>query len=393
MTDRLYYLDTDVLSFDATVIAVEGEGMRVQLDRTAFYPTSGGQPHDTGTLGGARVVDVVDEESRIVHVLDRPLAGALAQVHGQVDILRRRDHTQQHTAQHLLSAILHDQFKRPTVSFHLGAEVCTIDLDGLPLGPTQFADVETRVFDAIVADLPVAIAMHDDVTGLRLRKPTDRTGPIRVVTIEGVDVNACGGTHVVSTGQLGMVILLGVEKVKQQTRLSFVAGYRALAHVRKGEARTAELAAAFGAALDELVPLAIKQRGLVQAADKTVRVLTTELAKREGQDAYAAAVPNAKGRRVLRLDLAESIDDRTRAMVQAFVAGGPAVALVTSSAGNTVLLAASADSGVDAGAVLKPLLQRAGGKGGGSGAQAQGSVPDGAALATIRTEAVAMLER
>lgn len=384
MTVRLYYDDATLLAFDADVVRVEGDGLRVELDRSAFYPSSGGQPHDTGTLDGIPVTDVVDDGARVVHVLARPLAAGRTRVAGRVDAARRLDHMQQHTAQHLLSAILEDECRRPTVSFHLGAELSTIDLDGQPLGAHHFAELEARLFRAIGEDRAVTVASVTDTAGLRLRKPTERTGPVRIVTIDGLDVNACGGTHLASTGQLGLVLLLGTEKVKQGTRLSFVAGGRALAHARHQADVLAQLSATFGCAPDEVPGLAAKQRDLLVAAEKMVRALTAEVARREGAERYAGTAPDAAGRRVMDLALDEAIDDRVRATVQAFVAGAQAVALVTSAASRTVLLAASADGGLDAGAVLKPLLAAAGGKGGGSAAQAQGSVPDAAALAAVR---------
>lgn len=379
MTERLYDGDSFVLSFDAEVLRVEGDGTRVELDRSAFYPTGGGQPHDTGTLDGVRVLDVVDEDTRVIHVLERALDTAHTRVVGHVDAERRRDHMQQHTAQHLLSAILEDYHGRQTVSFHLGAELSTIDLDGAPLEPSHFAAIERRVFDAITADLAVRASVSDTPKA-ELRKPTDRLGPVRVVTIEGVDLNACGGTHVRSTGQLGLVLLVGVEKVRSVTRLSFAAGHRALARSRDDANLLAELAAAFGTAPRQAIASAVKQRGLLAAAEKALRVAHAELAARDGQARYAATAADAAGRRLLCLAQEAPLDDRLRATAQAFVAGARAVAMITSETACTILLAASPDSGIDAGHVLKPILAAHGGKGGGSATLAQGSLPDASAF-------------
>lgn len=380
MTERLYYDDAALLAFDAEVLRVEGDGTRVELSRTAFYPTGGGQPHDTGTLDGVRVVDVLDEETRVVHVLERALAPGRTHVVGAVDAERRRDHTQQHTAQHLLSALLHDHYARPTVSFHLGAELSTIDLEGAPLTVARLAELERRVLDAITADHPVRVAVHDDAPAA-LRKATARSGPVRVVTIDGLDVNACGGTHVRSTGQLGVVLLRGVERVRDETRLSFVAGHRALALAQRDAGLLAQLSAAFDTTPAQATATALKQRSALAEAEKTIRALTGDLARAEGEARYGSTPADAAGRRVFVTVRSAAIDERVRATAQAFAAGTRALMVVASTDARTLLLVTSADSGVDAAALLKPLLAAEQGRGGGSATQAQGNVPDATAFA------------
>jgi alanyl-tRNA synthetase len=385
MTDRLWYADPALLRFRGTVTALEDEGRRVVLDRTAFYPTSGGQPHDTGTLGGVRVTDVLDEEVRVVHVLAAPLAAAVGDaVEGTVDAERRHDHSRQHTAQHLLSAILEDRFRRPTVGFHLGAETATIDVAGLPIGAPQFAEVEAAVNAAIQDDLPVSWAVHEDVSGLHLRKPTDRAGAIRVVTIADLDINACGGTHVASTGRLGVLLLLGAEKVRDATRLTFVAGARAVRQARGDRDRLAAAAQALGCALDDVPTLVTKQKAALLEAEKALRALRKAAAEREARERHAAAAPDAHGRRVLHMTVDGELDDATRTLAQGFAALPGGVALVSAAATRTVLLAAAPDAGVDCGTVLKAVLAEVGGRGGGQAGSAQGTVPDAAALASVR---------
>src|SRR5665213_1861020 len=185
MTERLYYRDCYLQEFRARVLETADEGRRVYLDRTAFYPTSGGQPFDTGTLGGANVIDVIDEEERIAHVLDAAIAEA--EVTAQIDWTRRFDHMQQHSGQHLLSAVLEELFKIPTVSFHLGAEVCTIDVTAPSLTTHQIDKAEERCAEIVSEARPVGITFEDAATDLGLRKESQRTGTLRVVAIEGVD--------------------------------------------------------------------------------------------------------------------------------------------------------------------------------------------------------------
>jgi len=199
MTERLYYTDAYLAAFDANVVATSDDRMRVYLDATAFYPTSGGQPHDVGTLGGVAVVDVVDETDRIAHVLAQPL-GPSSSLAARVDWKRRFDHMQQHTGQHLLSAVFEDLFGQKTLSVHFGPDYATLDLDTDAVSREQLVAAERRANDVVLENRPVTIAFEDAATASELRKASDRAGSIRIVTIEGIDRSACGGTHVRSTG-------------------------------------------------------------------------------------------------------------------------------------------------------------------------------------------------
>ena len=181
MTERLYYTDCYLQQFRANVVEIADDGRRVYLDRTAFYPTSGGQPFDTGTLGGANVIDVIDEEERIAHVLDAAITET--EITAQIDWPRRFDHMQQHSGQHLLSAVLEELFRIPTVSFHLGSETCTIDVTAAELSPVQIAQVEARCAEIVREARPLAITLEDAAADLGLRKESQRTGTLRVVAI------------------------------------------------------------------------------------------------------------------------------------------------------------------------------------------------------------------
>jgi alanyl-tRNA synthetase len=390
MTERLFWSDPGLRRFTAVVMTVEGDGRHVVLDRTAFYPTSGGQPHDVGTLGGIRVIDVVEEDARLVHRLAAPLAATT--VEGVVDDARRTDHSTQHTAQHLLSALLEDRFQRPTIAFHLGSETVSIDIAGHPFGVRQFAEVEFAVAEAIRENRAVSSAVHADVTALRLRKPTDRTGDIRVVTIDGLDVNACGGTHVGRTGELGSVLLLDVEKLRDATRLTFVAGLRGMRRMRSDRELLAASAAALGCAADDIPALAAKQKAALLEAEKDLRVHRKAAAEQAAAARHAATVPDALGRRRLLLTLPGAIGEAERVLAAGFAALPGGVAVVTADEGRTVLMAAAADTGLDCGRVLKAALAAVGGRGGGQATAAQGTVPDAAALAAVRTALLASLD-
>jgi alanyl-tRNA synthetase len=376
VTERLYYQDCYLREFNARV--VETDGLRVYLDRTAFYPTSGGQPFDLGTVGGVAVREVIDEEDRIVHVMEKPLGAT--EVQGHIDWERRYDHMQQHTGQHLLSAVLEELFKIRTVSFHLGTEVSTIDVDAPLLTPEQLERAEERCAEVVAEGRPVQITFEDASTTLELRKASERTGTLRIVSIDKLDRSACGGSHVRSTAEVGMVLTGKSEKIRGTTRLEFVCGNRALSRAR-AEYR---LLAAIGRTLSvppEQTPELLA--GLIEknkSLEKTTQRLATELARREGKELFLAAEPGPDG--IRRVTQRGPIDDATRTRAQAFVAGVKAVFLAVCDQPPSLLLAASADSGIHAGDRVKAAVAAAHGRGGGNAQLGQGSVPDAAALAS-----------
>lgn len=377
MTERLYYQDCYLREFRANVVETAGDGRRVYLDRTAFYPTSGGQPFDTGTLGGAKVVEVIDEEERVAHVLDVPVtAGEIA---GEIDWTRRFDHMQQHSGQHLLSAVLEELFKIPTVSFHLGAEVCTIDVTAASLAPRQLEQGEERCAEIVSEARPLAITFEDAAAGLR--KESQRMGTLRVVAIEGIDRSACGGTHVRTTAEIGPVMIRKTEKIRGNTRIEFVCGLRALRHARADFRTLQELSRQLSVPAAETPAVVATQLERVKALEKANQRLSAELAQREGRELWNATAPGADGIRRLVQDAA--IDDAMRTRAQAFAAEGKAVFLAVSANPPAILLAASADSGIHAGDRVKAVVTAAGGRGGGNQGLAQGSLPTAADLEAI----------
>ena len=192
MTERLYYTDSYIREFEARVVARSDEGRRIYLDRTAFYPTSGGQPFDTGWLGGVEVLDVVDENDRVAHLLASPLGAE--RVRGEIDWTRRFDHMQQHTGQHLLSAVIEELFGHPTVSVHFGRDSSTLDLGADAFTAAQVEVAEERANAVAVENRPVEVSFEDASTAAGLRKSSAREGTLRIVTIRDLDRSACGGT-------------------------------------------------------------------------------------------------------------------------------------------------------------------------------------------------------
>ena len=389
MTARLYYEDSYLTSFRASVAETREEEKKIYLDRTAFYPASGGQPHDLGTVNGIPVVEVIDEGENIAHLLASPLNGT--QVEGEIDWNRRFDHMQQHSGQHLLSAVLAELFHFTTVSFHLGAEASTIDLETPSISGAQLVRAEQRVNELIFANRPIAVSFEESAEAGGLRKASERTGTLRIVTIQDLDRSACGGTHVRSTGEIGPVLLRKIEKIRGNVRLEFLCGMRSVRRARADFEALSQVAQVFSSALDDVPGLVAAQQAKLQDADKSRRKLAAELAVRRGRDLYDSSAPGPRESRVYETAAQSGIGEEIRNEANGFVSQPKAVYLALCKSPPSLLLAVTADSGINAGEVLKRLLTEAGGRGGGTPQLAQGSVPDVAALDALVAKLRSML--
>jgi len=377
MTERLYYTDSYLTEFRALVVE-RAEGNRIYLDRTAFYPTSGGQPFDTGFIAGVPVVDVIDEGARIAHVMASPVDSE--EVDCRIDWRRRFDHMQQHTGQHLLSAVLAELFGIATVSVHFGAASSTVDVNTPALSADQIRAAEVRANERVFENLPVNVIFADHSDEPELRKASTRAGKLRVVGIQGLDRSACGGTHVRATGEIGPVLLRKLDKVRGATRIEFLCGSRAARRARADFDALSRIAQALSAPLDDTPGLVISQMEALQAAEKERRHVEEELGAAQGRDLYQATAADSRGIRRAIKRLPSGSLDPLRAMAQAFCLGPMAVFIGTVEQPPAILLASSADSGIDAGKVLKAVITEVGGRGGGTPRMAQGSAPSGAAL-------------
>lgn len=373
---RIYYTDSLLTTFEANVVSCDtnGEAPRVVLDRTAFYPTSGGQPHDVGSLGDARVLDVIDEDDHVVHVVDRPLRVG-APVAGRIDWARRFDHMQQHTGQHILSAAFDRTAGVRTESFHLGTAHCTIDL-AREVSTREIATAEDLANAVVWEDRPVTVRFvsEDEAAALPLRKESLRTGTLRLVDVTDFDLSACGGTHVPTTGRIGIIAVAGVEKVKGGTRVSFVCGGRALASHRAHRDRVDGLVRLLTVGPDDLRGSVERLQGELRTQQKTIKDLQSQVATSLAESLRATAESTGSFARVL---CAQPGWDAAalKTLASALVAGPGHVAVVIGS-GSTVpvVVARSSDVSFAANVWLTQATSVLGGKGGGRPELAQGAL-------------------
>jgi alanyl-tRNA synthetase len=397
MTDRLYYNDSFLYNFDAEVRAtIETPRPAIVLDRTAFYPTSGGQIHDTGWIvspdldpnfANLRVTEVADaEDGRVIHYLEAPVKDFQpgTRIRGKVDAARRRDHMQQHSAQHVLSAAFVHLFNMPTVSFHMADDYCSIDLDTPDLDKDKIESAEHLANEIVLENRPVDIQFvtRDEAEKLGLRKlpPVERE-QLRLIDIHDFDLTACGGTHVSFTGQIGGILLRKSEKARHGYRIEFVAGQRAVATARRDFSALTETATLFSSGIYDVAQHARKSLDEIRSLQKQ---------REQSQDELAAALAATL--------LAETLEEHGRKLIVRTFSGrdlnflkllaqkvtrqSPAIALLaTDSPQPALVFAQSAGQPHDMSALLKQTMAKLGGRGGGSKDLAQGGAPKSDGLA------------
>jgi len=399
MTDRLYYADSFLHTFTAKVADIRetsrADGVstwQIAFDRTAFYPTSGGQPCDTGTLtansrGGVVLEAAVesveeDEQGTVWHFVRKPLAAG-THVQGKIDWQRRLDHMQQHSGQHLLSAVFARELQAPTISFHLGDAVSTIDLASGPIAHHSLERVEQIANEWIAEDRAITTRTVERaeaealLAAGRLRKLPERDGKIRLIEIADTDLNACGGTHVRSTGQIGGLLLRGVEKVSRGMRVSFVCGQRAAAAARHDFAILSQTAGLLSIRSADIPAAIERMRAETKLAEKERLRLREELA---GYHAVRLVVEE-QIRGGLRL-VSRSFEDRDpeyiRILASSLTASAPRTVAVLVSEENwpaRLVVAKSGDINLHCGDLLRETLAAFGLRGGGSAEFAQTDVP------------------
>jgi alanyl-tRNA synthetase len=376
MTERIYYSEPSRRAFDAKVLAVDTVAghTHVTLDQTAFYPTSGGQPFDTGTLGGAAVTEVIDrEDGTIAHVVSgSPRVGEV--VSGEIDWARRFDHMQQHTGQHVLSAAFDRLFGVRTESFHMGQLSSTIDL-AREVSESEIARAEHDANRVVWEDRPVEIrfATAEEAAAMGMRKESTRTGTLRLIDVHDYDLSACGGTHVDRTGAIGIIAIGGWEKFKGGSRVEFLCGGRALQRFRVWRGALAAVQKHLSVPPIEMAASIERMQDEAKAVQRTVRGFQEKLAVHEAQALVARA--QRVGSTLLIAEAVEGWDQQgLKAIAVAATAAQPeaVMALFTSTMPAQVVIARGANATVDAAALLKQIAAKFGGKGGGKPDLAQG---------------------
>ncbi|HTU34965.1 MAG TPA: DHHA1 domain-containing protein [Candidatus Acidoferrum sp.] len=385
MTERLYYHDSFLREFEAKLVSCEpdpranADRWRVVLDRTAFYPTSGGQPHDIGKLGGADVVEVADSEDGhdVVHYTTAALP--VGTVQGTIHWPLRIDHMQQHTGQHILSAAFVELFQFPTVSFHLGKEASTIDLQAPSIVPRHLEEAERRANEIIFDDriVTVRFGTAEELAEAGIRKKVDRQGILRAVEIEGFDRQPCGGTHLARTGQAGVLLLRKLERRRDTRRVEFVCGFRALTTAHGDFSALTQAASLLSCGLADVPPSVTKileERRSLHSSTKRMEDRLADLEARELLSKHGSAgSPGA-------ICVDTVLDDATPAylalLAAKLTAQANVIALLASRMAGHIVFAQTKGGAADMGAMLREALSAFGGKGGGTKDFAQGKTPN-----------------
>jgi len=396
VTERLYYSDSHLIEFDARVVDLSDRvsgWTAIVLDRTAFYPTGGGQPSDTGTLNGARVEECIDDgENGVLHVIKgaAPSRGAL--VHGRVDWSRRLDHMQQHTGQHILSQAFVTLFNAPTKSFRVLDASCEIDVD-LNTPTSEVIERAVELANNVVWEdraITIRNVTSTEAAELPLRKEPARDGDLRLIEIEGFDLTPCGGTHAYRTGEVGMIGVRSWERAKGLTRIEFVAGTRALADYRKANKSAREVAALFSTGRDDAPHVAAQMIEEHKELNRRIRVLEESVAEVE------AAKLLARARDGVVFEIFESRDaESLKRLAHALTMHPGTVALLASRDKDTARLvfARSADAVGDMNALMREACAMLDGRGGGKPEIAQGGGKNVSKIGAALTHALTLLNR
>lgn len=393
MTERLYYRDPALLTFGATIVDVPssvGKFVTV-LDRSAFYPTSGGQMHDLGTLNGVAVIDVQEtEDGEVWHITGGPVGGAGERVRGEIEPIRRRRNRQQHTAQHVLSQSFIKLFGWETVSVHLGEEYGTVELAAAEIGEQHLAEAEALANDLIAQNLPIEILFMDsaNLAATPLRKIPERSGEIRIIKIGEFDWSACGGTHCLGTAEVGLIKLLGIEKIRNRPLVRFLAGRQALDDYAMRFAVTERLSRSFTCHLNDL-PSKTEKLGVEnRELRKQVTELQRQLLPIRAENLAAIAVTRGRVRMVTSVQ--NDLDGATASQLAQLTAdrtGGVTLIL----AEGRLVVAVAESSGAHAGDIVKKLAAELGLRGGGSNRVAQLGGVEASKLAEYENLVAAMV--
>ena len=395
-TERLYYNDSHLIEFEARVVDLTDRvsgWTAVVLDRTAFYPTGGGQPSDTGTLDGARVVECIDDgDNGVLHVVQGTAPARGATVRGRIDWSRRLDHMQQHTGQHILSQAFITLFNAPTRSFRVLEAFCQIDVE-LHNPTTEIIERAVELANNVIWEdraITIRNVTPDQAAQLALRKEPAREGELRLIEIEGFDLTPCGGTHAYRTGEVGMIAVRSWERAKGLTRIEFVAGVRALADYRKANKSAREVAALFSTGRDDAPEVAAQVLEEHKELNRRIRVLEEMAAGVEAEKLLASASEGVVTHIFDGRD-AESL----KRLAHALISHPQTIALLASRDYDTARLvfARSADASGDMNALMREACAMLDGRGGGRPDLAQGGGKNVEKIGDALTHALTLLKR
>lgn len=392
---RLYYTDSHTHSFRARIVErAEHNGQpALVLDGTYFYPTGGGQPNDTGSIGGVAVLDVVTRpaDKAVLHVMAGPVSAD--QVDCALDWARRFDHMQQHTGQHILTQALVQASEAHTVGFHLSPDTVTIDLDKAAITPHELAIAEDAA-NAVVWEnrtVTARLVRPDEAEGVRMRRLPEQlaTDGLRVIDIEGYDQTACGGTHVARTGEIGLIKIMRAEKRGDKTRIEFRCGGRALADYRQKNAVINGLTADLTVGIDELRDAVGRLQDGLRDAQRNLKAASARLLELDAADLLTSAPRGGNGNSIIAQVMVGRDAADVRQLAGLLTRGDGVIALLASPGVDraNLVFARSANLPHDMNALLKrALAELPGGKGGGQPNLAQGGAPaDDAALGAVLT--------
>ncbi len=380
MTVRLYYEDSFLREFQAVVVELRqrGKDPAVILDRTAFYPTSGGQPHDEGVMGSARVLDVEEDAAGVIlHILDKPLPQGPVQA--SLDWSRRFDHMQQHTGQHILSQAFLKIANAATLSFHMGQEISTIDI-ALSSPPPELLEGVAKLANTIVFEdrrVHILTMERDQLSASGVRKESDREGPIRVIEVEGFDRSPCGGTHVSRSGEIGMIFILGCENYKGGARVEFVCGERVRKAFGKDHRILKDLGQIYSCHPEDLPRLSEKTMQERSALARENLHLQDQLLEIEAVELLRNSTAGRTARTVVKSYVGRSLEN-LKVLARKLTARPGVLAVLATVSGEAAQIVVSRSESVpfDCGAAIKKVAAEMGGKGGGKPDQAQaGGIP------------------
>ena len=380
MTERLYYDNAYLTEFDCCVLACRENGAHfdVLLDRSAFYPTSGGQPFDTGTLGNAQVIDVNVADGDVWHTVTKPLTPGTT-VHGCIDWPRRFDHMQQHAADHMIASALHRLMGGVTIGLHISGDMSTIDVS-MPGGATRLSDedirrIEEDVNERIQRDVPVRCWFPEaaELAALPLRKAPTVDEHVRIVAIGEDEMVACGGTHPATAGQLGLVKIVSVTPARGKMRVAFLAGARAMADYRRVSEAAHQTAGLLSTGVENLAAsVAALQEKLRAAEFELVRLRREQLLNQADQFIAEAETFPGGARLIARFVEADAM--LLRDLASKLIEAPGMIALLGAMNGDQAIyvFGRASDVNVHMGTLLKESALPLGGKGGGRPDFAQG---------------------